>query len=131
MYRLAPDIMETADRLIHNIDALYHIVEEEYSIGYFYCEKSHPQNAYATCQKVSGLLHYYSDHDFIITLYEPKTEDLTEAQLQMLVYHELLHIGEDGKLNSHTVQDFYSILKEYGLDWITNKKLKKIVGDKK
>lgn len=131
MYRLAPEIMEIADEIIHKREELYHIVEEDYSIGYFYCEKSHPQNAYATCQKVSGLLYYYSDHDFIITLYEPKTEDLTEAQLQMLVYHELLHVGIDGKLNNHTVQDFYSILNEYGLDWITDNNLIKIVGEKK
>lgn len=129
MYEQAPDIKTIAERLIEAKEDLFHI--RDYEVGFLYCdtEKQLAGNVVmADCTKTNGLLKYYSGYDFIITVYEPNIMDLTEAQLQILIYHELLHIGLEGKLRPHNVQDFYSILHLYGLDWIYDDSIGPILG---
>jgi hypothetical protein len=35
----------------------------------------------------------------------------------MVVLHELQHIGRDGKLEKHDVEDFAWMIREFGVDW--------------
>lgn len=132
MYEEAPGIKELAEQIIEVKEDLFHI--REYEVGFLYSDTEKQNNGclvYADCTKTNGLLKYYSGYDFIITIYEPNVLDLTEEQLQILLYHELLHIGTDGKLRQHSVQDFHQILYQYGLDWIENENLEPIVGGDK
>ena len=49
------------------------------------------------------------------------TEGFTDAEMDVLLFHELLHVGMNDKgeyrINPHNVDDFYVILKKYGLEW--------------
>lgn len=132
MYGQAPDIKELAEEIIEVKEDLFHI--RDYEVGFLCSDTEKKANGclvYADCTKTNGLLKYYSGFDFIITIYEPNVMDLTDGQLQVLLYHELLHIGEDGKLRQHTVQDFHEIIYQYSLDWIEDDSLEPIVGGDK
>lgn len=130
MYGQAPGIKELAEKIIELKEDLFHV--RDYEVGFLYCDtekKLAGSIVFADCTKTNALLKYYSGFDFIITLYEPNIIDLTDEQLQVLLYHELLHIGIDGKLRQHTVQDFHQILYEHGLDWIEDgRSLEPIIG---
>jgi predicted metallopeptidase len=72
------------------------------------------------------------DADWIIEFYSVHTDGKSTNYLQVLMLHELLHIGEDGKIVKHNIQDFRSVLKLAGIDWgydqdvpdITRKKIR-------
>lgn len=80
---------------------------------------------HAECEKISDSIRWAIDADFAIVVYKPNVEIFTEAQLKVLLLHELMHIGvevsEKGDLKKyivpHSVQDFRYILEKYGLDW--------------
>ena len=121
MYVDADDIKDMAEKIIDAKEELDHIRLLDINIGFLYSDKEKKAGGnlvFADCTKVNGLLSHYCPYDFIITVYEPNIIELSDAQLQVLIYHELLHIGTDGKLKGHNVRDFYVLLQEYGLDWI-------------
>ena len=80
---------------------------------------------YADCEKIADSKRWAIDADFVITVYKPNVEIFTEAQIKVLLLHELMHIGlevsEKGELKKyiipHSVQDFRYILEKYGLNW--------------
>lgn len=122
MYRESSELEEIAEALIDRADSLYHIVEHDYSIGYFYADIERKRNGrmvLGECIKPSGLLTYYCDYDFIITIYEPNIEYLLfdEAQIEILLHHELLHIDYDGDLKGHDIEEHGEILDTYGMYW--------------
>ena len=57
----------------------------------------------------------------MITVFEPNCVGMTEKQMEILIYHELLHIkiDEDGNhsVRPHDLEDFRVIIDEYGVDW--------------
>ena len=56
-----------------------------------------------------------------MTVYSPKTIGMTDAQLHLLIMHELFHIDENfEKLVKHDCEDFSAIVKIYGCDWDIN-----------
>ena len=76
---------------------------------------------FAECHKVKPLFQAFIPYDFIIVFYEPNTMLMDDLQREILMYHELLHVGmkDSGelKLNPHDIEDFSIILDQYGLDW--------------
>jgi len=79
------------------------------------------QLIFADCRKVPDLYKAFIPYDFIICVYEPNAILLDEKQKEILMYHELLHVGLDpsGKLYvvPHDVEDFNVIIEKYGLHW--------------
>ena len=88
-------------------------------------KKSTLGTVYADCEKIADSKRWAIDADFVITVYKPNVETFSEAQLKILLLHELMHIGieptKKGDLKKylvpHSVQDFRYILKKYGLNW--------------
>lgn len=88
-------------------------------------KKSTLGKVYADCEKIADSKRWAIDADFVITVYKPNVVIFSEAQLKILLLHELMHIGigltEKGDLKKylvpHSVQDFRYILEKYGLDW--------------
>lgn len=79
-----------------------------------------------TCQRVSGVLGYFTAHEFLVAIAADYARDraLTAWQLEALVYHELDHIvadPESGKLGlrGHDFEGFRSELARYGT-WHTD-----------
>ena len=128
MYTEAPELEEIAEEIIYLRDNLYHIRENDYSIGYFYKngDDTGDCKSLGTCQRVTGILEYYTDHDYIICINERVLGTMSDAQLEILLYHELMHIGEDFDIVKHDVEDFYTLLKEFGVDWAVDPDVKGI-----
>ncbi len=88
-------------------------------------KKSAAGIVHADCEKIADSKRWSIDADFVITVYAPNVECMTDEQLKILMLHELMHIGieltEKGEIKKyivpHSVQDFEYILDKYGLSW--------------
>lgn len=76
------------------------------------------------CKKVSDLHRLFCPYDFLIIIYEPNCEGLRDDQMEILLWHELEHIGIDdegeGYLVPHDVEEFDKIISAHGLHWETD-----------
>ncbi len=68
--------------------------------------------------------------DWIIEFYSCATEGKSDRWLQILMYHELMHIGVDGKARYHDLEEFSDVLHLAGIDWIEDEGLPDIVRKK-
>lgn len=122
-YEPAEDIKEIAEKLISAKPELNFIADFGIQIGYvraFENKKASRRLVFADCRKINGAYLAYLPFDFIITVYEPNIMHLTDNQRKLVIYHELMHIGVTERglaVKPHDIEDFESILKEYGLDW--------------
>ena len=118
---------ELAEEVINEHEDLQWIKDAGISIGYLGSDKEKKSKQRAVlgeCIKVKDLYKAYIPHDFLIVIYEPNTQELTEEQLKILLYHELLHVGMNDSgtetryvVNPHDVEDFRAVLDRYGMDW--------------
>ena len=63
----------------------------------------------------------------LITIYEPNICYFTDEQLEILIWHELKHIGikpdsveEEYFVIPHDYEEFREIVDAHGLDWAMN-----------
>ncbi|WP_407399587.1 putative metallopeptidase [Treponema sp.] len=95
-------------------------------IAFIWSEKpkmSKGKVVFADTTKVEERVRFLSRIDFIITFYRPACADLTGDQMEILMHHELMHVGfnsEDGKTKiiPHDIEDFRAILEAHGMDWV-------------
>ena len=125
----------------YSISDLYNAMSEEiirekrpdvlacgFSVGFISCDKPKTLNkvkkVLGECKKVQPLEKLFCPFDFLIIIYEPNCEGLTEDQMKILLWHELEHIGidEDGEgfIVPHDVEEFDDIIKAHGLHWADN-----------
>lgn len=114
-------------RLIRTKPILQPIKDYEVKIAYLESDEPKINNhkiVMADCTKVSKKYKWCCPYDFFITVYLPNIADLTEEQLEILIFHELHHIGIDDtgmevKLYAapHDIDEFEDIIKSYGLHW--------------
>lgn len=87
------------------------------------------------CTRANNLLKFYGDVDYVIELSGEFYDKLDDGRKRILLWHELLHVlpvhdekkGEwEFKLRKHDIEDFYSIIKEHGIEW--HSKLKTMFG---
>lgn len=78
----------------------------------------------AECEKISDKYKWGIPCDFTITVFEPNVKGMTDGQLRVLLFHELLHVGiefnDDGEKyfeNPHDLEDFKIIIDKFGVDW--------------
>ena len=82
---------------------------------------SHGRVVLGRCHRASGMLRYWADCDFVISLSADHLRDMqaTAYQVEALVYHELLHITTDmyGRLTlrGHDWEGFVLEILRYGL----------------
>lgn len=80
---------------------------------------------YAEAEKVQDKNKWAIPADFTITVFEPNCVGMTEAQIRILLFHELLHIGieftnegeEKYSIRPHDYEDFKTIIDRYGTEW--------------
>lgn len=114
-------------RLIKNDESLSHIRDSDVRIAYLSSDhemKSGRKLVLGQCEKVPEKYKWAVRYDFTITIFEPNVERLTDKQLEIVILHELMHVGieKDGNeevyyINQHDVEDFRTIIDRYGLDW--------------
>lgn len=119
---------EIARDLIETEPLLSDIRQADVTIIYLSSDKekkSKGRQVFGECEKINPKYKWAIPCDYTITVYEPNVLTFTEAQIRILLFHELLHIkidlGEDGGekygINPHDIEDFRTIIDRYGLDW--------------
>jgi len=78
----------------------------------------------ARCRKIQPIFRQALadagvEADWIIEFYSAATADKGERWLAILMFHELRHIGFDGKLVKHDLEDFIQVLQLAGILWYT------------
>lgn len=116
------EMRKLAEKIIDKFEQLHFIREYDIKIGYVLSQEKPPgpKIKYADCRKVKLLYQAWLPFDFIITFYDRNVELLNENQKKILMLHELRHIGigERGyKIEEHEIEDFESILRNYGITW--------------
>ena len=82
------------------------------------------------CEKVAAKNKWAINYDFTITLFKNNLIGLSPAQIKIVIFHELLHIGiepgsEDDEIYSvrkHDLEDFKIIIDRFGTEWSLNPK---------
>lgn len=114
--------------LIHTEDALIDIANSQATIIYLSSEHkkvASGKKVLGQCEKVADKYKWGIPCDFTITVFEPNAEGMTEEQLRMLIFHELLHVGieynadgtETYSIKPHDLEDFKLIIDRFGTDW--------------
>lgn len=116
-----------AEKVIDEHEDLRWIRNLKVRIGYLISDREKKKGGRAVlgeCVRVRPLYRPYVPHDFLIVIYGQNTAGLNEKQMEILLYHELLHIGidEEGEelkyiINPHDVEDFRALIDRYGIDW--------------
>lgn len=119
---------EIGNDLIQMEDALVDIANSQATIIYLSSEHkkiTSGKKILGQCEKVADKYKWGIPCDFTITVFEPNVEGMTEEQLRMLIFHELLHVGieynadgtETYSVKPHDLEDFKLIIDRFGTDW--------------
>lgn len=122
---------EIGKHLIETEDALVDIANSQATIIYLSSEHkkvASGKTIYGQCEKVADKYKWGIPCDFTITLFEPNVVGMTEEQIKILIFHELLHVGieynSDGSetysILPHDLEDFKIIIDRFGTDWSEN-----------
>jgi predicted metallopeptidase len=80
----------------------------------------------AQCIKASNELKYFGKLDYVVKISKDIYDATDDETRELIMYHELLHIllstNKSGdmvtKIMPHDIQDFSSLIKKAGVDWI-------------
>ena len=119
---------EIGERVKNSRLELVDVKESTARIVYLESNKAKKKNGglvYAECRKVKDSDKWCKPYDYEIIVYKPNVIYFDEKQLEILLFHELLHIdiwennkGEEVfRIKSHDVEEFNCIIKEFGMDW--------------
>ncbi len=118
-----------ANELIKNTVELEYIKNSHARITYLESDSSKKNGldklVLGECEKVASKNQWAINADFTITVYTNNVIGMSEEQIKILLFHELLHIGIDyatdgGEVYSvkkHDLEDFKIIIDKYGTDW--------------
>lgn len=123
------DLRNLADKVIKtypNLDNLKNY-KNQVRIGYQWSTKEKKNKGRITfgdCTIVNDKFKEFIDYDFIITFYV-NAHNISAKAREMLMYHELRHIGIYEKdigelkfyLEPHTIEDFEDIIEKHGMHW--------------
>lgn len=118
-----------AEALIDSEAELQYIKDSRVRIAYL--ESNQPKKAdkdklvLGECEKVAPKNRWAIDYDFTITLFKENLVGLSEEQIKIVLFHELLHVGierdpdggESYSVVKHDLEDFKVIIDRYGTDW--------------
>ena len=126
---LSEEYTELAARLIEERPELGHLRGADVTIGCMSSDrakKSHGRLVFGECEKVAEKNKWAIPFDFLIIIYDRNCTEMDENQLEILMYHELLHVGVEESntgvryfTRPHDTQDFREILETYGYEWAT------------
>ena len=115
-------------QLIDTAQELAYIKNSQVKIIYLVsnqAKKSGAKMVHGECEKIPAKYRWAIPADFTITLFAPNNEHMSAKQFEILLFHELLHIGiepadDGGETYStvpHDLEDFKTIIDKYGTDW--------------
>lgn len=126
--QISEEYAEIGDRVIKREKSLEHIRESNATIVYLTSEvvKTHDgKKVCAQCERVPDKYKWSIPADFTITVFLPNVDGFTEEQKEILMFHELLHVGivknpDDSETYTtcpHDYEDFKEIIDRFGTEW--------------
>lgn len=119
--------MTIAKRLIQTLPEFEELWEAGVRVAYLSSQKEKVKNhrvIFAECCKVDEKYDWCCKYDFFIIVYEPNVADFNAEQIEILIRHELHHIGIEYAdtgikyyVVPHDVEEFWEIIHDHGLDW--------------
>lgn len=118
-----------AEKLIAQEPALAYIKDSRVKITYLESDSTKKDGrerlVLGECEKVAAKNRWAIPSDFTITLFRNNLVGLSEEQIRIVLFHELLHVGielgADGEeaysVRKHDLEDFKEIIDRYGTDW--------------
>lgn len=123
----APRYKKIGERLIRTLPEFEYIKNSGVRIAYLSSDEEKKKNRkiiLADCNKVSNRYSWCCKYDFFIVVYEMNTLLLTPKQIEILIQHELHHIGIDEEANGneyyivpHDIEEFWDVIDAHGLEW--------------
>ena len=87
-------------------------------------KKKGSRTVFAECVKIPDKDRWAKPFDFEIVVYEQNCDYFTDEQMDILLEHELRHIGIDFSddeptffIYPHDIEEFAAIMEKYGLNW--------------
>lgn len=128
MYRISEEYTGLGQEVIKEVPELQHLLTDDVRIAFRASDRkkmSKGKTIMGECFKTQDIYSEWCPYDFFIVIYEPNCEGLSEAQIKILLEHELLHVGVKKTpsgdtmyyIRPHDYDDFGSITKKYGMDW--------------
>jgi hypothetical protein len=123
-----------AQELIDNEPELAYIKDSRVRIAYLESDQSKKADkdklVLGECEKVAAKNKWAINYDFTITLFKNNLIGLSPAQIKIVLFHELLHVGiepgADGdeiySVRKHDLEDFKIIIDRFGTEWSLNSK---------
>ena len=118
---------EIGEQLIREKKELSELAESDVRIIFLESDAEKKNNGKfvgGQCEKVPDKYKWAVPCDFTITVFQPNVERFTYEQIEILLFHELLHVGveKDGNEEKyfvvpHDIEDFEVIISQYGLNW--------------
>ena len=125
MFEIDEGLKTLASKVISDKKDLRRLETPDCRIAFLYSDKekkSRGRTVYADTEKVSDKVKAIAPYDFIVTFYKPNCAALSPDKMEILMYHELKHVGfEPGKpfyIVPHDVEDFSDIIEEHGMNWV-------------
>ena len=123
---------EMAQELINTAPELAYIKNSQVRIIYLVsnqAKKSGAKIVHGECEKIPAKYRWAIPADFSITLFTPNNEYMNDRQLEILLFHELLHVGiepadngeESYSIVPHDLEDFKVVIDKFGTDWCIKK----------
>ena len=116
-----------ARRLIRTLPEFAQIADSDVRIAYLSSDKEKKVNhriILGECCKVDEKYSWCCPYDFFIVVYEPNVVDLNDHQIEVLIRHELHHVGieygnggERYYIAPHDLEEFWRIIEDEGLHW--------------
>lgn len=111
---MAKGLIDTEEKLAYLQNAPITIVYLESTLR----KRSKGRMTLGQCEKVQEKNKWGIPADFTITIFEPNVRGMSEEQLKIVVFHELLHINDDYlSVRPHDLEDFKYIIDRFGVDW--------------
>lgn len=120
---ISEEYTEIGMRLLEERPELAEIRNAQVSVVFLASEhikKKSGTLVYGQCEKIPEKYKWGIPCDFTVTLFEPNIAFLNAKQIEILIFHELLHIGVDEDsffIRPHDLEDFKVIIDKYGVNW--------------
>lgn len=121
------ELTELFEKVVNEHSELSWIKEVDIRVGVLESNKaktSGKKDVLGECKKVDYIYKAFCPYDFLIIIYAPNCLGLTDEQMEILMFHECLHIGMNDKngepvyvINPHDVEEFDLVIEKYGVHW--------------
>ena len=126
-YVVSQDLEDLAKKVI----ADKHLDIDQAKIKYVLVYPAISKKLAGRCVLSNPMLKLFGECDYIIQMSGDLWDKLDDARKEILMWHELMHVlpvqntktgNLDFKLRDHDVKDFIVIIKQYGIDWLSEVK---------